>query len=321
MGKNIFLLFLVLSFSCTNQKDSYPVHDTSFLLVPLGSAPSPTFSTEILINQQPYVYSSKDDGFGGSWAAIPVSVIDPSAELTVRYSIKKRETTPYVDLKGNHSWLKENRLIDWKTPCIMKAAEELDLMGLDRAVAIQSIGAFVKQQIRFDMSYSHDPALFTASETLEKQVGVCINYSRLFVALCRASGIPSRTVSGIVRDHENQAMYDFHHEWMEYLDKEGRWHPLDLTYSTNYELNDPRYAGFVYGAEDHPWFKCLKGSPIVLKDGNIVLFHYLPIFKGARFGFDLLESQNMKYYLIEKNVQLERNRNRLIITRTGEEIP
>ena len=119
-----------------------------------------------------------------------------------------------------------------------------------------------------------------ASESLAAGVGVCINRARLFVALCRASGIPARTASGVVRNHDDPPTYDFHHEWMEYLDRQGNWHPVDLGYSTSYELNDPRYAGFVYGAEDHPWFAGLdnenlqSGQPVQAENRDVVLFHY-----------------------------------------------
>ena len=107
--------------------------------------------------------------------------------------------------------------------------------------------------------------------------------------------------------------------WMQYLDEQGNWHAVDLMYSRSDKLNDPRYVGFVHGAEDHPWFaeldnrNLLSGQPVQLENGDLVLFHYHPIFRGARYGFKLVDSIDMEYYSIEKTIVVRTRGNSVAI--------
>lgn len=311
--KHIGFWFLFLSFisvfSCTTKQDVFQVPENASFLVPLGSTAFPVFSTVLSIDGRPCDWGVKTDGFGNSWAAIAVPEFTGSRELVMRYTITRKDAVSYpAAAKRGTDWLQPNRYIDWRNAAILSAVKELHLEGLEDSEAALRIGRYVQSHLAFLTGNSTHPASIPASETLASGKGVCINFSRLFISLCRASGIPARSVSGIVRNHDNTTEYDFHHEWMEYLDEQGYWHPIDLTYSKGNVLNDPRYAGFVYGAEDHSWFaaqdnKTLKsGLPIQLENGDIVLFHYHPLFPGARFGFRLIESQDMKYYIIEKTM-------------------
>ena len=90
------------------------------------------------------------------------------------------------------------------------------------------------------------------------------------------------------------------------MDEDGVWYPLDLTYSQTLNLSDTRYTDLVYGAEDHPYFaksdnKSLKtGQPIALENKDILLFHYHPIFPGAKYGFVLKEDRRPEFLMIEK---------------------
>jgi hypothetical protein len=299
---------------------TYRVSDDSRLLIPLGSTPSPTFSTVVLLDDRSYEYGVETDGFGNSWASIAESDIGRSAELTIRYIITKREIAFYRCIPdANATWLEPNYYIDWQDPSVLSVARELNLSELERPDAVRKIGDYVAEHLTYVRTRGGHPASAPASITLSTREGVCINYSRLFVALCRASGIPARTVNGVVRNHDDPTTYEFHHEWMEYLDGSGYWHPVDLRYTNSYELNDPRYAGFVYGAEDHPWFagldneNLLSGQPVQLESGDVVLFHYHPIFPGARFGFRLVGSRNMESYIIEKTIRVRKTGNALVI--------
>ena len=261
------------------------------LLIPLGSTSAPTFSTVVSIDDRPYEYAVETDGRGNSWAVVALSGIGGSAELRVRYSTTKRDSSPYRDISDlDLTWLEPDYFIDWQDESILSVASELAASGLSRSDAARRIGGYVLNHLDYGSGNGPQPAAIPASATLAARVGVCINYARLFVALCRASGIPARTVSGVVRHHNDPTTYDLHHEWMQYLDEQGNWHAVDLTYSNSYELNDPRYVGFVHGAEDHPWFaeldnrNLLSGQPVQLENGDLVLFHYHPIFRGAATG-------------------------------------
>jgi hypothetical protein len=76
-----------------------------------------------------------------------------------------------------------------------------------------------------------------------------MNFSRLYVALCRASDIPARTVWGVVYGYNDDNIYDYHHQWAEVMDESGYWHPCDFNYTTDFDLNDIRYLDLIYAAE------------------------------------------------------------------------
>lgn len=76
-----------------------------------------------------------------------------------------------------------------------------------------------------------------------------MNFSRLFTALCRASGIPARTVWGIIYD---EGIYDHHRQWAEFRDEEGYWHPLDFNFTKTIDLDDLRYLDLIYAPEENP---------------------------------------------------------------------
>jgi transglutaminase superfamily protein len=316
----VLLALIVVMASCSARPGAYRVPEDADFLIPLGSTLSPTFSTVVSIDDRPYEYAVETDGLGNSWAVVALSDIGGSAALKIRYSVTKRETPSYSRISDlDSTWLEPNYFIDWQDQSILDVARGLELSGLARSDAVRRIGGYVQNHMTYGKSIDAEPAAIRASATLATGVGVCINRSRLFVALCRASGIPARTVSGVVRNHSDSTTYDFHHEWMEYLDEQGNWYPVDLRYSTSYELNDPRYAGFVYGAEDHPWFagldnkNLLSGQPVQLENGDVVLFHYHPIFKGARYGFELVESRHLEYYVIEKTMVVTTTGNSVVI--------
>jgi len=325
------LPLIVVMVSCSKQPVTYNVPDSTWtatyrvsedahLLIPLGSTASPAFLTVVSIDDRPYEHGVETDGLGNSWASIALSDIGRSAELTIRYTITRREIASYHCIPdADATWLEPNSYIDWQDPSIPSVVRGLDLSELKRSDAVRRIGDYVVKHITYVRTEGGYPASVPASMTLATGSGVCINRARLFVSLCRASGIPARTVNGAVRHHDDPTTYEFHHEWMEYLDGQGNWHPVDLRYSVSYELNDPRYAGFVYGAEDHPWFagldnqNLLSGQPVQLENGDVVLFHYHPIFGGARFGFELVDSRDLEYYVIEKTITVRKVRNAIVI--------
>lgn len=73
---------------------------------------------------------------------------------------------------------------------------------------------------------------------LQAGSGCCEEYASLFVAVCRASGIPARIVNGYANDRDELAedetlinMTGRRHQWAEfYLDGKG-WIPVDPTLS------------------------------------------------------------------------------------------
>ena len=99
--------------------------------------------------------------------------------------------------------------------------------------------------IRGESGYSY------ASDILQKEKGVCTDYSILYAALCRAAGIPAQFVQGIpvfsILGEEDQKL-SYAHAWVEIMLPGYGWFPVDITsedgfMAYNYHLNLETYKG------------------------------------------------------------------------------
>jgi hypothetical protein len=71
----------------------------------------------------------------------------------------------------------------------------------------------------------------TAPEILRRRGGDCTEHARAFVALCRVSGIPARTVRGLAWTTGEKPAFAWH-QWAE-VALNGRWHAVDPTFGEN----------------------------------------------------------------------------------------
>lgn len=106
-------------------------------------------------------------------------------------------------------------LCDYNHPTIQKKAQELK--------NLKNIFYFIRDEIKYELTPKGD--LDKASETLEKKSGQCNNKNNLFMALCRAAGIPARVhfaaiTKKIMRGLVSDAVYKktpdiLSHSWVE----------------------------------------------------------------------------------------------------------
>ncbi len=298
--------------------DGLPLGDA--LLVPVGRSFLGQSEVEIRINDRLFSYDRKYDGFGGYWAIIPTDELGEISELKIRYIRHRNSPTTFrLGRETAADWTSPSYFIDSTNEAILEKARQLHSESKTIDENAEMISDFVTGYLKFNQGFHKAPASLKASQTFFQREGVCINYARLFIALCRANGIPARSISGVVLNRDNADQYDFHHEWAEYMDEDGTWHPLDLTYSETMKLSDIRYTDLVYAAEDHAYFqgitnRSLKaGAPIVLQNSDIILFHYHPVFRGAKYGFRLIEDRRPDYFVIEKSVKVIKKGSRVII--------
>jgi len=81
-----------------------------------------------------------------------------------------------------------------------------------------------------------------AAYALKYGQGDCTEYAFLFVALCRANGIPARPMAGFICPQSMVVDFGGYHNWAEfYLD--GRWHIADPQ-NKNFMSNSPSYIAF-----------------------------------------------------------------------------
>lgn len=117
-------------------------------------------------------------------------------------------------------YLKSEKYIECDDPLISQKARELQ--GYSDEETLQNIYNFVFNHVRYH-GYILQPLGARAALLLKR--GDCTEFSDLFVALCRASGLPARSVSGFTIDWNNTPC----HNWTEvYLPDKG-WVAFDPT--------------------------------------------------------------------------------------------
>jgi hypothetical protein len=240
------------------------------LLLPIGRLVQAGNSIAVSVDSKPYRAHTVADGCGGYWLALPFRDLKDKAEIGV--TVVKRDAANYapegtVDMVR---WTSASRLIDSGDPAIAAKAGELTQGATGVNEKAQRILRFVVRSVGFT-TYS-GMHLDSASATLARGEGICVNHSRLFVALCRASGIASRTISG-TNLSENGAY--FHHEWAEFYDEQGRWHPLDPTMSGSFEFTDLNRIDLVYDIESNPVYPFDRGwevDRVSLDRGDVSVF-------------------------------------------------
>jgi hypothetical protein len=243
--------------ACKKQVE-IPVNN--FVLFPIGQKSIEiddlTIEADSLIRQ----YDIYEDECGGRWVRIAFSKLNLYSVVNIRFKIK---TKPLIlrqqEGKVPDIFLDPSDFIDSDHPSIISKSNHLSTSETDVLINARNIQLFVYDYL--DMKIYKDSGLVKASRTLEYQYGTCINFARLFVALCRAKGIAARTVWGSLNTGGGQ--YNSHHNWAEFLDDEGKWHVVGLSFTNSFNLNDIRYLDLMYAPEEnrhYEEFRIYRGS-------------------------------------------------------------
>ncbi len=119
-----------------------------------------------------------------------------------------------------HKWLDPSTFIQSKSFSIKHQLKKMIGRQKNTAIVMRRIYDFVRGEIR----YRTEKRSKDAKETLKNLVANCGGQARLFVALSRAAGIPSRIVGGIIL---SGGVKNTTHVWVEnYLG--GKWIPFDV---------------------------------------------------------------------------------------------
>lgn len=94
-----------------------------------------------------------------------------------------------------------------------------------------------------------------ASWCVEHGAGECGDYAALFVAVCRAAGVPARPVTGLWADKENGW-----HCWAEFMLPGGQWVPVDCSLGDQSTANRHHY----FGATDNERVALAKSYDVFL---------------------------------------------------------
>jgi len=126
------------------------------------------------------------------------------------------------------SYLEAAERIESNDPVLIELARDICAESENLWVAANRISKWVATNIEGSILDG------TSRETYDAGSGLCGAQSNLMTALCRAAGIPARTVWGCLYTTEYGGSFG-HHAWNEVFMGEDGWIPLDITiHETDY---------------------------------------------------------------------------------------
>ena len=146
----------------------------------------------------------KDLARGAEVMVFAIAKMPPnsSAEAIAVYRIEKRNTLPPADTSEYRiadpvsgrlkKFLKPSPFIESRDRAIVKIADELAASDEGRSdwEKVEAIYEWVRENVR----YEFDTQIHTCVEAIDAGKGDCEELSSLFIAICRARGIPARAV-------------------------------------------------------------------------------------------------------------------------------
>ena len=103
---------------------------------------------------------------------------------------------------------------------------------------------FVYRHVHYEEQDEERGALWA----LESGAGDCSEYSYLFVALCRAAGIPARIQAGFAFHRSSETLEDGH-MWAEYYLENYGWIPVDVTWRL-FDVIDDKHFSSIQGVPE-----------------------------------------------------------------------
>jgi len=224
--------------------------------------------TEMRFSPEPkYIFDDGAERFVEYYLVHPQDHTVLRAEFDMelyRYDIntaKIFEIDPTDELKPSR-FLKEEKKIESKDPVIIKMAESIS--GNDRYEIVEKIYQLVIDTLEYDMSMGHRKSWKGAKQSALQGTGVCSDYADLFVAICRAKGIPARYVSGFV---VNENPTNVGHAWVEVYFEDKGWIRFDPTWGdnilsdTDFFHNTPKYIEVMRSNRDTETLYYYRGRP------------------------------------------------------------
>ncbi|UCD81626.1 MAG: transglutaminase domain-containing protein [Desulfobacterales bacterium] len=141
--------------------------------------------------------------------------------ITIKADLLVPRSATYISAAPGELDLQPEKHIESEHPAIRRAAGRLK-----QAEATQTIAAvfrWVARHVRYSGYADKDRGALYA---LEHKKGDCTEYMDLFVALCRANGIPARRIGGYICPQSAVLKARDYHNWGEFY-QDGTWQIAD----------------------------------------------------------------------------------------------
>ncbi|MEM2262794.1 MAG: transglutaminase-like domain-containing protein [Candidatus Bathyarchaeia archaeon] len=181
-------------------------------------------------------------------AAFNVELTYLILSFSVKYTINASRLVEYnVESELYKRYTQPEQLIESDNPKIVNAAREIVGGEANSHVKALLIYNFVVEHLKYEVQKEEKGALWA----LENGVGDCSEYSYLFVALCRAAGIPARIQAGFAFHHDSGVVEDGH-MWAEYYLEDYGWIPVDAAWRMFGQI-DHRHLSSIQSIPEIPY--------------------------------------------------------------------
>lgn len=212
--------------------------------------------------------------------------------LLIDYSLKLSPQNDFSKQNDIQDYINPSEKIESNHPEILAQAKLLTQDIQDDMQKAKTFYVFVRDSLHYNLNspYRNQGAL----SALNNQEGVCEDFASLFVALCRASGIPARQVNGFADPKESGeswnllpgqtlSMNKYRHSWAEFYIQESGWLPADPTFDSisgtmNYFKSIPAFTRISQNYYDEPLKITYQGNESaqlkVIWDNELLYSHY-----------------------------------------------
>ena len=225
---------------------------------------------------QPFISNDSSGNIYAHWKGIELNR-NQSLTVTINYSVLSFSVRYLID---------ENRAYDYNTSSDLykKYTEPEPLIQSDNSTiiskahnvteksttipeSVSKIYSFVTKHLRYAIQEEEKGAVWA----LENGVGDCSEYSYLFVALCRAIGIPARVQAGFAFHYSSETLEDGH-MWAEYYLENYGWIPVDATWQLFNMLDSRHFSAIGSIPEDTTYANYVFNTPadVSLEDAQAV---------------------------------------------------
>jgi hypothetical protein len=210
--------------------------------------------------------------------------------FAIRYSIDSQLITDY-DRHSNlyQTYTQPEQLVQSSAPEIVAEAQKMIQGAQGIHDMVLRIYSFVTSHVHYSSETEERGALWA----LANGTGDCSEYSYLFVALCRAVGVPARVNVGFGFQGSQESVVDGH-MWAEYYLQGYGWVPVDPTWSVFDAIDEKHFATMEGASEDIPYanyfFNVSSGpnSAEVIDSQRVTLLSSPNSFRGDELVQDTL---------------------------------
>ena len=177
------------------------------------------------------------DQWGQDVTRFHFSGLDAGAKVDVRMRVRARiRAVRYFVLPDavgrssdipteiRHSYLADDSKFDLDNPIIRQAVKEAVAGEKNPYWIVRRIARHIQDRLHYELAGGWN----VAPRVYERGSGSCSEYTFVFLAMCRAAGVPARYAGALVIRGDDASTDDTFHRWAEvYLPKVG-WIPYDV---------------------------------------------------------------------------------------------